>query len=201
MGDWRGVRGWTAVAVVAGVVAGLMAGVTGARAWVSGPSVNLGSNPLKSFSLTFGFTGPLQGATGGSIATPASPGTVTKDVYEVPQGQSLIVTGMWYADGLDSATFTPGAGYKCQSAGGAAMPFAWVGLPGIKSVCLLVNGEVLSCEGAGLNEGIVVGSGAKLQLQVIGPTLGVATDLSGKPAINPNSCTYVVGLGGHLVRN
>jgi hypothetical protein len=65
---------WSVVAATAGILA---AG-TWAFAFTSGPSVSSGTNPLRTFTT--------------SLQAPATGTTAKQDVFEVPPGQTLVVT-------------------------------------------------------------------------------------------------------------
>lgn len=88
MGGFSGMKGWLLVAAVAGIAAG----AKGAEAWISGPTVSLGVNPMKTIFFEATFTGKTTNASGQTVV----PGVlyVKKLVYEVPQGQVFVLGGL-----------------------------------------------------------------------------------------------------------
>ncbi len=87
MSERSGFNSWRGLVVTVAAVAGVMAAVNVARGWVSGPTTNLGSNPLKSYIIEFTAKGETTNTQGSVIAPPVQPQPVK--VLEVPAGQSF----------------------------------------------------------------------------------------------------------------
>lgn len=92
MGNFSGIRGWLVVAAVAGIAAA----ASGAHAWVSGPTISLGSNPMKTIIFEASFSGEVTGSAGQVLQPAVS--VVKKLVYEVPQGQVFVLSGVSAVD-------------------------------------------------------------------------------------------------------
>jgi hypothetical protein len=148
-----------------------------AWAWTSGPSVSGGKNPL----VTLVFHAQLQAA-----------GTTAKGpVYEVPQGQRLVITDIVTAAG-NKAGGAHGAG------GNTLTTLAWA------SGCVLVDSQAVACDqpafGYG-NSGSALGWRPSLHLET-----GVAVAPGSKVQLYASNAmlsgvSYIVTATGYLMRN
>lgn len=138
----------------------------GAYAYTSGPSVTGGANPLRTFVL--------------HAATTGATNEVKQQVFEVPPGQTLVLTDLAVGDGSNKQL---GNKTECQT----------------RIACILSNGSPLACDsirfyGKGgvirntvrLGTGLALSSGSKVELAVNGMTA--------------ETCHWAITATGYLMR-
>lgn len=195
-------HGW----IVAAATAGVLAAVTWAAAWTSGPSVDGGKNPMKTFFAKASFTGAVMKGDGPTVVTPASPGFVTQEIYEVPPGKVFIATDLWVT--LDASTSLSEkvtvdsnqmAWFPC---GGTLVPFGngQSSAAPVGRACLRVDGAKVWCASAEHKvRGFAIAQGAKISVEIapIQPMTSMQDYFPGLVA----KCSYTAVVGGHLQRN
>ena len=153
--------------IVIAATAAIAACATWAFAFTSGPSVSTGSNPLRTLAFTFTFpknTTPLFQA---------------KQVFEVPPGQTLVITDL---QGMVSPPSDPKWAYN--SCGGSG----WLAADG--QVLVRVLGGATDGPRS-LRTGVAIASGSKVELSM---------KLNAPPPSDLD-CPYTLVATGYLMKN
>lgn len=163
--------------VIAATVA-ISSAVTGAWAYTSGPSISLGSNPLRTLTAT----ATWQNSSTSVQIAPQAQGPA----FEVPQGQTLVLTDL----SVSASPVNPSA----TNAGNG--DFACSNL----RVCVMVDNVALYCSLSSDQEfktGLAIASGSKVHLYLTGYVPYVTSGAG----VSVYKCVPAAVATGYLMKN
>ncbi len=182
MSERSGFNSWRGLVVTVAAVAGVMAAVNVARGWVSGPTVSLGSNPLKTFAFEAEFVTSVTSPQTGQIVSPGVK-VQKKVVYEVPQGQALLIRSV--------RNMPPLSGKSCKSLKNSSIN---------QEALLIVDGTYLARVNAyeapqelTMETGFVAKPGSKVELEL-------RADI-GSNSTTAMKCKRAMAIGGQLFKS
>ena len=167
--------------ILLATAAALVACVTAAWAFTSGPSISTGSNPLRTLTVT--------GSWQNSSSTNSPMFQAQGSTFDVPQGQTFVITDLSFSGAPITLTGTNAP----SNESGCTNPRLCILVDGAPAHCTLGNGGQQA-----FRTGLSIPSGSKVNLFVSVQVFSTSS-CSGCPSVH--KCTPAAVATGYLMKN